>query len=58
MTDFAVLGPLLVDGRADVVAASRQRAVVELLVLRAPNPVSVHELRAGLWGEEAPSTAA
>ena len=54
---IAILGPLLVDGSPHELRASKERAIVEVLVLRAPNAVPADELRAAIWGENPPPSA-
>ncbi len=56
---MAVLGPLEVDsGEGPVVlSAPKERAVLEMLALRAGRPVPVESLRSGLWGESPPPAA-
>jgi DNA-binding SARP family transcriptional activator len=46
------------DGRAVALGATKQRAVLAMLALRANSPVSADRLTEGLWGEEAPRSAA
>jgi DNA-binding SARP family transcriptional activator len=57
--EFGVLGPLAVwkDGREVPLAASKQRAVLAVLLLRANEPVPTARLVDELWGERPPSTA-
>ena len=56
----ALLGPLEVrSGKGSVkLSAPKQRAVVEMLALRAGRPVTAKFLIAGLWGESPPASAA
>ena len=56
---LAVLGPVTVevDGRVLTLSASRERAVLGMLGLRAGRPVSVEQLIDALWGEEPPPNA-
>ena len=52
-----MLGPLVVgDGRHGL-GSSKERAVVELLALRAPHPASVDALLIAVWGERPPPSA-
>ena len=55
----ALLGSLVVTtDQCDVaLGAAKQRAVIELLALRAGRPVSVESLCAGLWGDSPPISA-
>lgn len=57
---ISVLGPLEVHGAlgAIEIAAPKQRAVLTVLALRAGRPVGLAELMDGVWGDEAPPTAA
>ncbi len=57
--EFRVLGPLEVvqGGKALRLAGAQQRAVLALLILQAPEPVSSERMTDALWGESAPSTA-
>jgi class 3 adenylate cyclase len=57
--EFRVLGPLeVVDaGRAIPLGSGHQRLVLALLVLRAPEPISLDRLIDELWGERPPATA-
>ncbi|MFL5823022.1 MAG: BTAD domain-containing putative transcriptional regulator [Solirubrobacteraceae bacterium] len=57
--EFRVLGPLEVveGGKALRLAGPQQRAVLALLILNAPEPVSSDRMADALWGERAPSTA-
>jgi DNA-binding SARP family transcriptional activator len=59
MPDFRVLGALEVEDESGVrlLGGLKQRAVLVLLVLQAPNPVSVDRLIEALWGEQPPRTA-
>jgi peptide/nickel transport system substrate-binding protein len=58
-TDVRLLGPIEVtlDGRPIELGATKQRAVLTILALRANAVVSVDELVEGLWGEEPPASA-
>src|SRR5215217_4571819 len=58
-TDVRLLGPIEVtlDGRPVELGATKQRAVLAILALRANAVVSVDELVEGLWGEEPPASA-
>ena len=58
-TDVRLLGPIEVtlDGRPIELGATKQRAVLAILALRANAVVSVDELVDGLWGEEPPASA-
>jgi DNA-binding SARP family transcriptional activator len=47
-----------VEGRALLLGAAKQRAVLAMLALRPGSPVSADELMEGLWGEHPPATAA
>jgi class 3 adenylate cyclase len=57
--EFRVLGPLeVVDaGRPVAVGSAQRRLVLALLLLRAPEPVSLDRLVDELWGERPPATA-
>jgi predicted ATPase/DNA-binding SARP family transcriptional activator len=57
--EFRVLGPLQVVDAGQVVAlgSAQQRAVLALLILHAPEPVSLDRLIDELWGERPPATA-
>ncbi len=57
--DFRVLGPLEVGHRGDALelGGAKQRAVLALLILRAPEPVAAEQLIDGLWGERPPDSA-
>jgi class 3 adenylate cyclase/DNA-binding SARP family transcriptional activator len=57
--EFRVLGPLQVVDAGGVVAlgSAQQRAVLALLILHAPEPVSLDRLIDELWGERPPATA-
>jgi peptide/nickel transport system substrate-binding protein len=59
-THVRLLGPLEVtlDGRPVELGATKQRAVLAILALRANAVVSVDELVEGLWGDEPPASAA
>ncbi len=58
-TDVRLLGPIEVtlDGRPLELGATKQRAVLAMLALRANAVVSVDELVDGLWGERPPASA-
>jgi peptide/nickel transport system substrate-binding protein len=58
-TDVRLLGPteVTIDGRAVELGATKQRAVLAMLALRANAVVPVDELVEGLWGEEPPASA-
>src|SRR5690242_18572779 len=58
--EFRLLGPLevLAAGRALPLGSAQQRAVLALLLIRAPEPVSRDRLVDELWGERPPATAA
>ncbi len=58
--EFRVLGPIEVvaGGERLALGSVQQRAVLALLALRAPEPVSVDRLIDELWGDRAPATAA
>src|SRR4051794_10785694 len=57
--EFRILGPLEVihDGELIALGGARQRALVVLLALRAPSPVSCDRLIDELWGERPPDSA-
>ncbi len=57
--DVRLLGPIEVtmDGRPVELGATKQRAVLVMLALRANTVVPVDELVEGLWGEAPPATA-
>src|SRR6187549_3718792 len=59
MMEFGLLGPLAVwDGGREVpLGASRQRAVLAILLLRAGEVVPTARIVDELWGERPPSTA-
>jgi DNA-binding SARP family transcriptional activator len=59
MSDFRILGPLEVADESGVqlLGGTKQRAVLALLVLEAPRPVSTDRLIDALWGEQPPRTA-
>jgi DNA-binding SARP family transcriptional activator len=59
VVEFRVLGPLEVVHAGELVGvgSAQQREVLALLVLRAPEPVSVQALIDELWGERPPATA-
>src|SRR5690242_17396076 len=59
--DFRILGPLQVgddQGRDVELAGSRQRALLEILLLHANQAVPSNRLIDELWGERPPPTAA
>ena len=58
--DLKLLGPIeaTVDGRRIRLGATKQRAVLAMLALPPNRTVSVDRLIEGLWGEEAPDSAA
>src|SRR5919201_1634908 len=60
MLDFQILGPLAVTDETGtlLLGGQKQRAVLALLVLEAPRPVSTDRLIDALWGEQPPRTAA
>ena len=57
--DLQLLGPVeaTVDGRPVPLGATKQRAVLAMLALRANRTVSIDSLIEGLWGEEPPASA-
>src|SRR3954451_3920470 len=58
---FSVLGPLEVfdrDGVALAVRGGKVRTVLEMLVMRAGEPVTTGQLCDAVWGEDPPATAA
>ena len=57
--EFELLGPFRVldAGEALELGGARQRAVLALLVVRAPESVSMDQLVDGLWAERPPATA-
>lgn len=57
--EFRVLGPLEVGqrGKALPLGGAKQRAVLGLLIIHAPEPVSTERLLDALWGDRPPSTA-
>jgi DNA-binding SARP family transcriptional activator len=59
MLDFRVLGPLEVSDETGplLLGGQKQRAVLALLLIEAPRPVSTDRLIDALWGEEPPRTA-
>ena len=60
MVDFRVLGPLqvvAVGGEAVSLGRAQQRAVLALLLIHTPEPVSRDRLVDGLWGERPPASA-
>src|SRR5256885_16364294 len=60
MLDSGVLGPLEVPDETGplLLGGQKQRAVLALLLIEAPRPVSTDRLIDALWGEEPPRTAA
>src|SRR5919201_2194712 len=60
MQDFRVLGPLEVSDETGplLLGGQKQRAVLALLLIEAPRPVSTDRLIDALWGEQPPRTAA
>jgi DNA-binding SARP family transcriptional activator len=58
--ELHLLGPIeaTVDGRRIALGATKQRAVLAMLALPPNRTVSVDRLIDGLWGEEAPDSAA
>jgi DNA-binding SARP family transcriptional activator len=59
MLDFRLLGPLEVSDETGplLLGGQKQRAVLALLLIEAPRPVSLDRLIDALWGEEPPRTA-
>src|SRR5215210_216723 len=57
--EFRILGPLEVlrDGERLAIGATKQRALLGLLLVHADEVVSSDRLIDGLWGESAPATA-
>lgn len=57
--EFRVLGPLEVGHAGDALelGGAKQRAVLALLILHAPEPVSAEQLIDALWGEQPPASA-
>jgi DNA-binding SARP family transcriptional activator/tetratricopeptide (TPR) repeat protein len=57
--EFRVLGPLEVGHAGDALdlGSAKQRAVLALLILHAPEPVSAEQLIDALWGERPPASA-
>jgi DNA-binding SARP family transcriptional activator len=57
--EFRILGPLEVldDGRPVVLGGSKQRVLLAILLLHAPDVVSRDRLIDGLWGASPPGTA-
>jgi len=53
--EIAILGPLEVGGHA--LGSPKERAIVELLALRAPRGVAMSELVGALWGPAPPASA-
>jgi len=60
MLDFRVLGPLEAWDETGplLLGGQKQRAVLALLLMEAPRPVSTDRLVDALWGEQPPRTAA
>ena len=58
--EFSVLGPLLVmgDGQPIEIRGAKERTLLAILVSRAGQVVSTHELVDALWGDNPPRTAA
>jgi DNA-binding SARP family transcriptional activator len=58
--ELHLLGPIeaTVDGRRIALGATKQRAVLAMLALPPNRTVSVDRLIEGLWGEQAPDSAA
>jgi ABC-type transport system substrate-binding protein/DNA-binding SARP family transcriptional activator/streptogramin lyase len=58
--DLLLLGPVeaRLDGRSVPLGATKQRAVLAMLALRANRTVSIDRLVDGLWGDDPPPTAA
>ncbi|CAN5642583.1 hypothetical protein BH24ACT26_BH24ACT26_10590 [soil metagenome] len=58
--DFRILGPLEVSeaGRSLPLGGAKQRTLLAILLLHAPETVSIDRLVDLLWGEEPPETAA
>ena len=57
---FRILGPLRVvddDGRPVEVTGARRQAILGILLLRAPRPVSPDQLAYARWGDTPPATA-
>ena len=52
-----MLGPLVVGDGGQVLGSTKERAIVELLALRAPHTASVDALVAAVWGERPPPSA-
>ena len=57
MCDSSVRIEVTLDGRPVALGATKQRAVLAMLALRANTVVSVDELVDGLWGEAPPASA-
>jgi DNA-binding SARP family transcriptional activator len=59
MADYRILGPLEFadESGSHLLGGVKQRAVLALLVLEAPKPVSTDRLVDALWGEQPPRTA-
>ena len=57
--EFRILGPLEIDagGESLALGSAQQRAVLALLLIGAPEPVSVDRLVDELWGERPPASA-
>jgi len=60
MVEFRILGPLEASDETGplLLGGQKQRAVLALLLLEAPRPVSTDRLAEALWGEQPPRTAA
>ena len=60
MVEFRIFGTLaaVVGGEELALGSAQQRAVLALLLVRTPEPVSVDRLVDGLWAERPPATAA
>ena len=57
--EFRILGPLevLAAGAPVALGTAKQRAVLALLLVAAPEPLSRDRLIDELWGEQAPASA-
>ncbi len=60
MLEFRLLGPLEAenDGARAVLGGAKQQALLALLLVEGGRTVSMQRLTEGLWGEEAPTSAA
>ena len=60
MVEFQILGSLEASDETGplLLGGQKQRAVLALLLLEAPRPVSTDRLAEALWGEQPPRTAA